>query len=137
MARAVREDFQRYHVEQEARPIGLSQSLLEIVSGHLCVAATIYDGGVTRAQAPGLRDRINGSVATPNDRHAVAHWHLVQWASVKLFDELEGLDHFRQILARDVQPRAFAKPQPEEQSVELPVEQIQKEFDALFLGLRR
>ena len=65
-----------------------------------------------------MRDGVNGGVAAPNDRHAITHRHLVQRARVNLLDELERLDHSRQILARDVQPRAFAQPQPEEQGVE-------------------
>ena len=114
----LRENFHRHHVEQEPRPVGLGQFLLEIVRGHLRLAAAINDDRVARAQAPGLRDGVNGGVAAPDDRDAVAHRHLVQRARVNLFDELERLDHFRQILARDVQPRAFAQPQPEENGVE-------------------
>ena len=75
VAGAVRQDFHWDDVKPEPHTLGSSQFLLELVSGHLCLGAAIDDDGFARAQAARLGNRIDGGVATADDRDAVADGH--------------------------------------------------------------
>ena len=99
-------------LKHEFRAVGFGQVLFEIIGGHFACAAAINEHRFFGAKALGLRDGIDGGVAAADHSDAIADRHLVQRRDVNLLDEIQRLDDFRQILARNIQLMTAARPRP-------------------------
>src|SRR5258708_3389252 len=109
MTRAIRENLKRDHIEKKARPVAPGQCLFELVGGHIGLRAAIKDDGVAGPEPPGLSYGINRGIAAANNRDPLADRHRVQRLFVYRLDEIQGLHHLRQFLARNSQFRAAAQ----------------------------
>src|SRR5437660_6006054 len=124
--------LKRHGVEQKFCRIRFRQFLFEFVSRHIFLTAAIDDHCLLRPQALRLSDRINGRVSSSNDGYARADWHLVNGTAVDLLDEIKGFDDFRQIFARNIQPRPSTQTDTDENGVKLALEIITGHLRANF-----
>ncbi|MFN9940264.1 MAG: hypothetical protein ACK56I_12400, partial [bacterium] len=91
--------FGRNGVEMEGRAVILGQLVFEAVGGHIVLAAAVNDRGHFGAEAFRLRDGIDRGVAAAEHGDAASDRHLMQRTRVNPLDEVEGIDHFGEILA--------------------------------------
>src|ERR1044071_1082810 len=109
MASGITHDLNWRDIEQKFHAICLRHFLLELVGGHFGLTATIGQHSLLCPQPLSLRDSITGRVPALDHNNAIATRHRLPGPPVNLFNEMNGIDNFREIFPGNVEPRPPAK----------------------------
>src|ERR1041385_3316369 len=104
-------------MEKEFRPVCFGHFLLEFVSRHFGLTATINQHRLFRSEPPGLGHRVDRRVSTADHGDALSDRDLVQRPAMNLFDEIESIDDFRQVLAGNTKALSAGKAYAQKNSV--------------------